>query len=67
MKEKTILKEDEKVEVKEIKKVVPKVKTVKVSVTHTFRYAKKWCDNTTKTLPEDVANWMVKKRYGNIL
>jgi len=54
-------------EVKPVEKIVPKVKMVKVNVTHPFRFAKKECNSNTKTLPEGVANWMVRKNYGKIL
>jgi len=49
------------------KKVIPKVKKVKVKIHKPFRYAKKWCDKNTKTLPEGVANWMVNHKKGEIL
>ena len=54
-------------EKKVAKKVIPKVKKVKVKITKPFRYAKKWCDKNTKTLPEGVANWMVNHKKGEIL
>jgi len=53
--------------VEPIEEIVPEVKMVKVYISHPFRYAKEWKDNTTKTLPEGVAKWMERKNYGKIL
>lgn len=44
-----------------------KVKTVQVNITTPFRFARELRDKNTKRLPTDVANWMVKKRFGKII
>lgn len=51
---------------KAIKNKVVKVKTVRVKVTTPFRYAKKEHSGITR-LPVIIADWMVEKRFGEIL